>query len=44
MCYVCGPGPTQELREYENTGVAVKHPKKGLFVSTRCDKHRVEFL
>ena len=24
---------------YENTGVAMKHPKKGLFVSTGCDKH-----
>ena len=42
--YICGPGPTQELRVYENTGVAMKHPKNGLFVSTGCDKHRVGFL
>ena len=41
VCYVCGPRLTQELWVYENTGVAIKHPKKGLFLSTRCDKNRV---
>ena len=42
MRYVCGPGPTQELRLYENTGGS-EAPEEGP-VSSRCDKHRVGFL